>query len=47
MPINDRDYLMPVRGEMRMQLGKREKILHQIEFRDYHRFGSEAHIVQQ
>lgn len=45
--INDRDYLMPVHGEMRMQLGKRERILHQIEFRDYHRFGSEAHIVQQ
>lgn len=43
--ISDRDYLMPVRGEMRMQLGKREKILHQIEFRDYHRFGSETHIV--
>ncbi len=43
--INNHDYLMPVRGEMRMQLGKREKILHQIEFRDYHRFGSEARIV--
>jgi len=30
---------------MRMQLGKREKILHRIEFRDYHRFGSEVRIV--
>ncbi len=43
--INNHDYLMPVRGEMRMQLGKRERILHQIEFRDYHRFGSEVRIV--
>jgi VWFA-related protein len=43
--INNHDYLMPVRGEMRMQLGKREKILHRIEFRDYHRFGSEVRIV--
>jgi VWFA-related protein len=43
--INNHDYLMPVRGEMRMQLGKRERILHRIEFRDYHRFGSEVRIV--
>jgi VWFA-related protein len=43
--INDHDYLMPVRGEMRMQIGKREKILHRIEFRDYHRFGSQVRIV--
>lgn len=43
--INNHDYLMPVRGEMRMELGKHEKILHQIEFRDYHRFGSEVRIV--
>ena len=43
--MNDHDYLVPVRGEMRMQLGKREKIFHQIEFRDYHRFGSQVRIV--
>jgi VWFA-related protein len=43
--INNHDYLMPVRGEMRMELGKHEKILHRIEFRDYHRFGSEVRIV--
>ena len=43
--INGHDYLMPVRGELRMQLGKTEKILHRIEFRDYHRFGSEVRIV--
>jgi len=36
---------MPVRGEMSMQLGKHERILHRIEFRDYHRFGSEVRIV--
>ena len=43
--MNDHDYLVPVRGEMRMQLGKKEKIFHQIEFRDYHRFGSQVRIV--
>jgi VWFA-related protein len=43
--INNHDYLMPVRGEMRMKLGKLEAIQHRIEFRDYHRFGSDARIV--
>jgi VWFA-related protein len=43
--INNHEYLMPVRGEMRMQLGKTEKIFHRIEFRDYHRFGSEVKII--
>lgn len=43
--INNHDYLMPVRGDLRMQLGKAEKIQHRIEFRDYHRFGSEVRIV--
>jgi hypothetical protein len=43
--MNDHDYLVPVRGEMRMQLGKQEKILHRIEFRDYHRFGSKTRII--
>jgi len=43
--INDHDYLMPVQGEMRMKAGKREGILHRIQFRDYHRFGSSARIV--
>lgn len=43
--MNDHDYLVPVRGEMRMQIGKTEKILHTIEFRDYHRFGSKARIL--
>jgi hypothetical protein len=45
--MNDHDYLVPVRGEMRMQLGKHEKIFHQIEFRDYHRFGSQLRIVSE
>jgi hypothetical protein len=43
--INDHDYLMPVQGEMRMKAGKREGIMHRIEFQDYHRFGSNAKIV--
>jgi len=43
--INNHDYLMPVRGELRMKLGKAEEIKHRIEFRDYHRFGSDARII--
>jgi hypothetical protein len=43
--INNHDYLMPVEGEMRMKVGRLENILHKIEFRDYHRFGSDARIV--
>ena len=43
--INNHDYLMPVGGEMRMKVGKLEDIMHKIEFRDYHRFGSDARIV--
>ena len=43
--MNDHDYLVPVGGEFRMQIGKSEKILHRIEFRDYHRFGSQLRIV--
>jgi len=34
-----------VRGELRMKLGKAEEIKHRIEFRDYHRFGSDARII--
>jgi len=43
--INDHDFLMPVEGQLRMRLGKREAILHRIEFRDYHRYGSDARII--
>lgn len=43
--INNHDYLMPVRGELRMKLVSAGSILHRIEFRDYHRFGSEVRIV--
>jgi len=43
--INNHDYLMPVRGELRMKLVTMGSILHRIEFRDYHRFGSEVRIV--
>ena len=43
--INNHDYLMPVGGEMRMKVGRLEAILHRIEFRDYHRFGSDSRIV--
>jgi VWFA-related protein len=43
--INNHDYLVPVRGELHMKLGKTERIEHRIEFRDYHRFGSEVRIV--
>lgn len=43
--INNHDYLMPVEGELHMKLGKHREIMHRIEFRDYHRFGSDARIV--
>jgi hypothetical protein len=43
--ISNHDYLMPVQGEMRMKVGKLEDIRHDIEFRDYHRFGSESRIL--
>jgi VWFA-related protein len=43
--INNHDYLMPVRGEMQMKLARTGDILHRIEFRDYHRFGSDTRIV--
>ena len=43
--INEHDYLMPVRGELRMKLHNQKAIFHRIEFRDYHRFGSETKIL--
>ena len=43
--INNHDYLMPVRGELRMKMVNSGAILHRIEFRDYHRFGSAVRIV--
>jgi VWFA-related protein len=43
--INNHDYLMPVRGELRMKMANTAAILHRIEFRDYHRFGSAVRIV--
>jgi len=43
--INNHDYLMPVRGELRMKMANTGAILHRIEFRDYHRFGSAVRIV--
>jgi len=43
--INGHDYLMPVRGELRMKMANTGAILHRIEFRDYHRFGSAVRLV--
>jgi len=43
--INGHDYLMPVRGELRMKMVNTGAILHRIEFRDYHRFGSAVRLV--
>jgi VWFA-related protein len=45
VPINNHDYLMPVRGEMRVRLGRHKAVMHRVEFRDYHRFGSQVKIV--
>jgi len=43
--INNHDYLLPVDGEVRLRLGRRQTVLNQIEFRNYRRFGSSAKIL--
>ena len=45
VPVGDHDYLMPVRGSIRVQRGRHETDLSQIVFQDYRRFASQAKIV--
>jgi hypothetical protein len=43
--INNHDYLLPIDGQVRLRLGRREAVLNEIEFRNYRRFGSTAKIL--
>ena len=43
--INKHDYLLPVGAETMVRKGRRETDLNEIEFRDFRRFGSNMHIL--
>jgi len=43
--VGARDYLMPVRGTVRVKRGRREADLNQVVFQDYRRFASQTRIV--
>ncbi len=43
--IGAHDYLMPVRGTVGLQQGKREAVLNEIEFRNYRRYASNVKIL--
>ena len=45
VPVGEHDYLMPVRGDIRVQRGRHEVDLNQVVFQDYRRFASQAKIV--
>lgn len=43
--VGPRDYLMPVRGTIRVKRGKREVNLNQIVFQDYRRYASQVKVI--
>lgn len=43
--IGAHDYLMPIRGTVGLQQGKREAVLNEIEFRNYRRYASNVKIL--
>jgi VWFA-related protein len=43
--INNHDYLLPIDGQVRLRMGRRQEVLNEIEFRNYRRFGSTARIL--
>jgi VWFA-related protein len=43
--VGTHDYLMPVRGTIRLKRGKRESDLNQIVFQDYRRYASQSRII--
>jgi hypothetical protein len=45
VPVGEHDYLMPVRGTIRVRRGRHEVDLNQIVFQDYRRFASQTKIV--
>lgn len=45
LTVGTHDYLMPVRGTIRLKRGKRESDLNQIVFQDYRRYASRSRII--
>ena len=45
VPVGEHEYLMPVRGTIRVRKGKRELDLNQVVFQGYRRFASQTKIV--
>jgi|CZKF01.1.fsa_nt_gi VWFA-related protein len=43
--INNHDYLLPIGAEIMLRKGRRETDLNEIEFRNFHRFGSTVRIL--
>jgi len=43
--INSHDYLMPAHGSMSLVTSKHRTVLHEFDFRDYRRFGSQVRIT--
>jgi hypothetical protein len=43
--IGAHDYLMPMRGTIRLQRGRHEADLNQIVFQDYRRYASQSKII--
>jgi len=43
--MQDHDFLLPVRGAVSMQQAKKRPVLNEFEFLNYHRYGSQAHVL--
>jgi hypothetical protein len=43
--INKHDYLLPIGAEIMLRIGHRETDLNEIEFRNFHRFGSTLRLL--
>ena len=43
--MQNHDFLLPVRGAVSLQESKSRPVLNEFEFLDYHRFGSQAHVL--
>lgn len=43
--MQDHDFLLPIRGAVSLQETRRRPVLNEFEFRDYRRFGSQAHVL--
>ncbi len=43
--MQDHDFLLPIRGAVGLQESKKRPVLNEFEFLNYHRFGSQSHIL--